>query len=183
MCKSNNIHPSSPVFHFVLFILPSNQFQLCNNSQKLVVTYSLSMALNTLILDITLSPAITEMSHVLQRAGIAGFLGLGAGPLLLSRPTPSWRIALLGSSALASCSLPFLVLERLTFHSILNATNAFKGERTRYALYISHTMGAVLGAGIMHTIRRSRGRVVVPMQVLVAMLGKAQIEWALMKDR
>ena len=131
--------------------------------------------------------AFAETTHVLQRAGVAGMFGLGAGPLFLrrSRPKrpPTWRMSMLGSSALVSVSVPFLCMERLSYHSIMSTVDlTSQPDMVRYALYASHTLGTVLGAGILHVVRKSRGRFHVPIQVLAPMLCKAQLETILLKN-
>lgn len=131
---------------------------------------------------------MTEASHVLTRVSVAGVFGIGAGPIFfykLKSPLPTWRAAKVGASALASCSLPFLCMERLAYHSIINSVSVSSGNENnsrRNELYASHALGTVLGAGLLHVLKRSKGRFMVPLQVLGPMLCKAQLEAVFLID-
>jgi hypothetical protein len=139
--------------------------------------------------------AFLETSSVLQRASIAGAVGLGAGPLFFltkSSRIPMWRTSLIGASAFASISFPFLCMERLSYHAITCAN--FKTEVSaqqqrdtrKNTLYTSHTVGTILGAGLLRASMKGNGpfRVpVVPFKVLLAMLCKAHIETLLLDQR
>jgi hypothetical protein len=136
--------------------------------------------------------AFSEMSYVLQRASIAGAVGLAAGPLFFlkkAKRPPMWRTPMLGASALASISLPFLCIERLCYHAItrnVNTTSLASAQQqfdTRQnALYASHALGTILGAGMLHVSKKSKGPFRVPIPLLASMLCKAHIE-AVLLDR
>ena len=152
--------------------------------------YSIITALTMSHYITSLSPPLpiidgtfAEISHVLSRASIAGAFGLGAGPMFFRKrkSPPMWRTAMLGSSALASCSVPFLCMERLAYHSLISSVSSTSIDTSRYVLYVSHTLGTILGAGVLHVARKTKGRFVVPFQVLGPMLCKAQIETILLR--
>jgi hypothetical protein len=136
--------------------------------------------------------AFSEMTYVLQRASIAGAFGLGAGPLFFlkrAKRPPMWRTPMLGASALASISLPFLCIERLSYHALtrnVNTTSLASAQQhvdtRRNALYASHALGTVLGAGMLHVSKKAKGPFRLPIPLLAAMLFKAHIE-AVLLDR
>ena len=149
---------------------------------------------------IALTDAFAETSYVLQRTSLAGAFGLGLGPLLLSsRRTvlPMWRVSMLGASALASLSLPFLVMERLSYYAITTSTPVTRtvtsvqqqNDTKRKALYASHAMGTVLGAGLVRASvsagvirapKYAKGPFRIPVNVLFFMLCKAHVEGVLL---
>ena len=149
--------------------------------------------------------AFAETTHILQRVSIAGMVGLGAGPLVIGkskkmikkknalvvRPRPpAWRMSILGSVGVASASLPFLCMERLAFYSIVGSSpsdnNNKSAESIRYALYASHALGTILGAGVLRgvhqAVKKTRQPNHFPIRVMAVMLCKAHVETILLKN-
>jgi hypothetical protein len=187
-------------------MLPQNKKQTTNF--LLFSTYhqynimSLSTSVSSISPIMALTDAFAETSYVLQRTSLAGAFGLGLGPLLLSRRTvlPMWRVSMLGASALASLSLPFICMERLSYYAITTSTPVIrtvtsvqqKNDTKRKALYASHAMGTVLGAGLVRASvsagvirapKYAKGPLRIPVNVLFFMLCKAHVEGVLLDQQ
>ena len=105
---------------------------------------------------------------------------------------------MLGASALASLSLPFLCMERLSYYAITTSTPVTRtavtsvqqqNDTKRKALYASHAMGTVLGAGLVRASvsagvirapKYAKGPLRIPVNVLFFMLCKAHVEGVLL---
>jgi len=104
---------------------------------------------------------------------------------------------MLGASALASLSLPFICMERLSYYAITTSTPVIrtvtsvqqKNDTKRKALYASHAMGTVLGAGLVRASvsagvirapKYAKGPFRIPVNVLFFMLCKAHVEGVLL---